>query len=323
MSVEKRKAPIGLVAQRCSRIHCGNGPGTPLPHAPDAHRQLRRLHGGCRGDCLRSQPEGPRRQARHSVEAPQAPRGQDPQPKAAPAQRQRPDFDPRSSSGCPAPSPSAHLRAARALSRSGEPAPRAGSPGQQADLEGGGPRRPGTAPPSPPMRPDIPAPPAAVGVRLDPWSGAPMPEAAAGTGAFFRKVTGLHRWLSLSGPSATGGAANAAANLGFLFLVLSGIWLWLPPVMRWSQVKLRLLFRRGLPTAQARDFNWHHVFGAWALVPLFVLALSGVVISYPWASSLVYLAAGETPPQGRGPGGTPLPASCCLLRGRWPIWCGS
>ncbi|WP_172330294.1 PepSY domain-containing protein [Mangrovicoccus sp. HB161399] len=147
------------------------------------------------------------------------------------------------------------------------------------------------------------------GTRLDPYSGAPMEEAGAGAEAFFRQVTFLHRWLSVSGPSDTGGAINGAANLAFLFLVASGMYLWLPPVMRWSQVKLRLLLRRGLPTAQARHFNWHHVFGAWALVPLFLVVLSGVVITYPWASNLVFAAAGETAPAGRGAGGGAMPAS--------------
>ncbi|WP_171060817.1 PepSY domain-containing protein [Poseidonocella sp. HB161398] len=145
-------------------------------------------------------------------------------------------------------------------------------------------------------------------VRLDPYTGEVLEEAGAGTAAFFRKVTYLHRWLSLSGPSDTGGAINGAANLVFVFLAASGLYLWLPRVMRWSQFRIRLLLRRGLPTAQARHFSWHHVFGAWALVPLFVIALSGVVISYPWASRLVYAAYGETAPAGRGgPGGGALP----------------
>jgi uncharacterized iron-regulated membrane protein len=39
------------------------------------------------------------------------------------------------------------------------------------------------------------------------------------------------------------------------------------------------------------------------LVPLFLIALSGAIISFPWASNLVYAAYGEEPPQRGGGGG--------------------
>jgi len=57
-------------------------------------------------------------------------------------------------------------------------------------------------------------------------------------------------------------------------------------------------FRRGLP-AKARDFNWHNVIGFWSAIPLFIIVLSGVVISYTWAGNLVYRIVGETPPAPR------------------------
>lgn len=142
------------------------------------------------------------------------------------------------------------------------------------------------------------------GVAVDPYTGATLPDAGAATAAFFASVTALHRWLSLSGPTDLGGAVIGAANLVFLLLVISGLYLWLPPAFRWGLIRMRLVFRRGLPSAQARHYNWHHAFGFWALVPLFVIALSGVVMSYPWANSLLYAAVGEAAPQGRGgPGG--------------------
>jgi uncharacterized iron-regulated membrane protein len=57
-------------------------------------------------------------------------------------------------------------------------------------------------------------------------------------------------------------------------------------------------FRRGLP-ARARDFNWHNVIGFWSAVPLFIVVLSAVVISYTWAGNLVYRVVGEAPPAPR------------------------
>ncbi|MEM6583903.1 MAG: PepSY-associated TM helix domain-containing protein, partial [Pseudomonadota bacterium] len=46
--------------------------------------------------------------------------------------------------------------------------------------------------------------------------------------------------------------------------------------------------------AKARDYNWHHVFSVWALIPLLLIVISGVVISFPWANDMVYAAYGES-----------------------------
>ena len=93
---------------------------------------------------------------------------------------------------------------------------------------------------------------------------------------------------------------TGAANLGFLFILVSGIYLWWPKKWTWRIVKLNLLFRRNLPTAKARDYNWHHVFGIWSLVPLFAVVVSGVVISYPWASNMVAAVFGPVSPAATG-----------------------
>jgi uncharacterized iron-regulated membrane protein len=61
---------------------------------------------------------------------------------------------------------------------------------------------------------------------------------------------------------------------------------------------------------KARDFNWHNVIGFWSAIPLFVIVLGSVVISYPLASDLVYRLAGEAPPARPAgpPGGANAPA---------------
>lgn len=131
---------------------------------------------------------------------------------------------------------------------------------------------------------------------IDPYSGETIESAAGPARDFFRAVTSLHRYLALSGESrATGKAVTGAANLAFFFILVSGVYLWWPRAWRWSFVKLNLLFRGNLPSAKARDYNWHHVFGIWALIPLLAVVISGVVISYPWAASLVERAYGDGP----------------------------
>jgi uncharacterized iron-regulated membrane protein len=136
-----------------------------------------------------------------------------------------------------------------------------------------------------------PAAPATVGfpggraVFVDPYTGAVLGEGATGTRAFLRTVTDLHRWLGAQGEGrAVGRAVTGACNLGFLFLVVSGFYIWWP--RKWTRAQFRngLWFRRGL-SSKARDFNWHNTIGFWSAVPLFVVVLSGVVISYGWAGN--------------------------------------
>jgi len=144
-------------------------------------------------------------------------------------------------------------------------------------------------------------------VYIDPYTGAVLGEGSTGLQRFFRVVTDWHRWLGQEGAGrATGRAITGACNLAFLFIVVSGFYLWFPRVRTWPQFRNILWFRRGL-SWKAQDFNWHNVIGFWSLVPLFLIVLSGVVISYSWAGNLVYRAVGEKPPS--RPASPPRPAS--------------
>ncbi len=142
-------------------------------------------------------------------------------------------------------------------------------------------------------------------IYLNRYSGEVLGERTDGLRPFFRTVTNVHRWLAATGDNrALGRAITGACNLGFLFLVVSGFYLWWPRTWRLKTLRNSTLFKRGL-SPKARDFNWHNVIGFWSLIPLFVVVLSGVVISYPWASDLVYTVVGEEPPPGRGRRGGP------------------
>ncbi|HUR97850.1 MAG TPA: PepSY-associated TM helix domain-containing protein [Pyrinomonadaceae bacterium] len=139
---------------------------------------------------------------------------------------------------------------------------------------------------------------------LDPYTGGVFGEGSERTHAFFGAVTDWHRWLGTGGDNrAAARAVTGSCNLIFLFLVMSGFYLWWP--RKWTRKSLRAVtwFRTG-QGGKARDFNWHNVFGFWSALPLFVVVLSGVVISFPWAGNLVYRIAGEEPPvqQQRGSG---------------------
>jgi uncharacterized iron-regulated membrane protein len=161
--------------------------------------------------------------------------------------------------------------------------------------------QPGTAPLSVTMRADREAPATVTladnkALLVDPYTGAIIGPPPAGLRGFFRTMTSWHRYLARDGASrATGRSITGAANLAFLFIVLSGLYLWLPRVWTWIQFKNVLWFRSGL-APKARDFNWHNVIGVWTAIPLAVVVAGAVPISYPWASNLVYRIAGDTPP---------------------------
>jgi uncharacterized iron-regulated membrane protein len=116
-----------------------------------------------------------------------------------------------------------------------------------------------------------------------------------------------HRWLGADGDGrAVARAITGWSNAVFLFIVLSGIYLWLPRKWSWPQIKNVVLFNRGA-RGKARDFNRHHVIGSWCAVPLFVVVLCAMPISFGWFNALVYRAVGETPPApvaGRGAANT-------------------
>jgi len=136
---------------------------------------------------------------------------------------------------------------------------------------------------------------------LDGFTGQVLGEGSPRARAFFRSITAWHRWLGGQGSwRAAGRALTGASTLGLVFLLLSGFILWCP--RSWTPRVLReLLWFRGGPSPRGRDLSQHRVLGFWALGPLLVIALSGVVIAYPWANSLLFALFGEQASTRRGP----------------------
>lgn len=140
-------------------------------------------------------------------------------------------------------------------------------------------------------------------VFINPWTGEVLGEGAVGTRAIFKQVTALHRWLALTGEAKdVGQAITSAAALGFLFILLSGLFLWFPKV--WSRAALKAIatLRPGLK-GRARDWNWHNALGIWALLPLLLTVGTGLIMAYPWANTLLFNAVGESPPPRKAPPG--------------------
>ena len=138
-------------------------------------------------------------------------------------------------------------------------------------------------------------------VYVNPYTGALTGEGAKGYRAFFRSIEDLHRWLALSGEvRPVGKAVNDACNFIFLFLAISGVYIWFPRRWSWRHFKAAMVLRWKV-TGKARDFNWHTVIGFWSSLVLIILTLTAVVMSYQWANNLLYTVTGNEPPQQQQP----------------------
>ena len=135
-------------------------------------------------------------------------------------------------------------------------------------------------------------------VFADPYTGEVLGEASKGTRAFFGSVERWHRALGGELRGSIGRMLTGAGNLLFLGLAISGIYLWLPRKWNWKSVRPGIWFRGGL-AGRARNWNWHNTTGIWCAVPLIVITLSGVIMSYQWANNLLYTMTGSTPPPPR------------------------
>jgi uncharacterized iron-regulated membrane protein len=137
---------------------------------------------------------------------------------------------------------------------------------------------------------------------VNPYTGEVLGRGSPGARGFYRTVTNWHRYLAMSGDRrATGRAITGACNAAFLLLAVSGLYLWWP--RQWTRRHLGAVtwFRGGL-RGRARDFNWHNTIGFWCAPVLVVLTTTGMVISYAWASNLVYTITGSPRPAVAGSG---------------------
>jgi uncharacterized iron-regulated membrane protein len=117
--------------------------------------------------------------------------------------------------------------------------------------------------------------------------------------SFFSNVRDLHRWIALNGVRHERlRSIKDACVVAFLFMILSGLVIWLPRKMTWQHFRPAVWFRQDL-RGRAREWNWHNVFGLWMAIPLALIALSGAIMAYPWANALLYRVAGDHPPAER------------------------
>lgn len=159
-----------------------------------------------------------------------------------------------------------------------------------------------------------------------PTTGEHLGKGAENWRRFFQINLSIHRWLTW--PAAqpaegqgqkppgegeakkgvawkdVGGHINGAGTLAFLFLLATGLFLWIPKKRTWLAFKAVLTLQTRLK-GRARDWNWHNLAGFWSAPFILMIAVTGAIMFYPWANKMLFNAVGEQPPAKReGPSGS-------------------
>lgn len=138
-------------------------------------------------------------------------------------------------------------------------------------------------------------------VYVDPYTGTVAEPKSKATHDVLHVLEDWHRWLGREGEGrAIGKLITGIANLAFLFMCVTGVYMWWPRSWKPKALRPALWFVSRIK-GRARDFNWHNVFGWWSSIVLIVIVVSGAVMSFGWANRLVFTLAGEQAPA-RGPG---------------------
>ena len=133
-------------------------------------------------------------------------------------------------------------------------------------------------------------------VYVNPYTGGIAGEGNKQVRAAMSELRSWHRWLAMSGEQRdVGKLVTGVSNFVFLFLAISGIYIWMPRKLNWRLIKPVFWFRRGL-RGKARNFNWHNVIGFWSSLFLIIFTLTAVTISFKWAGDLVYVLTGNDVP---------------------------
>ncbi|MDE2678476.1 MAG: PepSY-associated TM helix domain-containing protein [Gemmatimonadota bacterium] len=145
----------------------------------------------------------------------------------------------------------------------------------------------------------------ALHVYVDPFRADVLGHGPGAIEHFFTAVHDLHRWFAVpAGSVRHGRAVTGAVNVAFLFLLVTGPFLWLPSRFTKRALANVLLFQRGARGAW-RDLNWHQVIGIWTVIPLAMIAVTGAVLSYPAVADRVYPVVGQVVSGGRWGGAGP------------------
>ena len=113
---------------------------------------------------------------------------------------------------------------------------------------------------------------------------------------FFSKTQELHRWLLAP---AVGRPIVGAATIALVFILIAGFFLWWPKTKGAFKARINpfaVFSKHGGGKRKLHDL--HVSLGIWCLIPLMVMALSGLPEGYAWATRFLYVVtrSAEQPP---------------------------
>lgn len=127
------------------------------------------------------------------------------------------------------------------------------------------------------------------------YSGELTPQSELRGQSFFSWILRLHRWLLLD--SSLGRPIVGWATIIMLFLILSGLVIWLPRNVKYWYKGFKLKFTG---SAKRLNYDLHRGFGFYAAIFILIMALTGPFWSFEWYRKGFYDVLGVEMPQ-RGP----------------------
>lgn len=121
-----------------------------------------------------------------------------------------------------------------------------------------------------------------------PWTGIFLGTKNSGTQAFFEFILELHRFL-LAGD--IGKMIVGIAVLVFLYMLMSGFVLWFPK--RLSQFKSALTIK-WRARYKRLNYDLHRLLGVYSLCVLFLMAVTGLYVSFHWMKNGIVVMLGGT-----------------------------
>ncbi len=103
----------------------------------------------------------------------------------------------------------------------------------------------------------------------------------------FGVVFALHRWLL---GDDIGKLIVGVCTLAFVFIVITGVWVWWPKDRRQLRKRTRVATGRGW---QRLNYDLHVSLGIWTAVFLFVMAFTGLQWSFGWFNDAMHAVAGR------------------------------
>lgn len=128
---------------------------------------------------------------------------------------------------------------------------------------------------------------------VNPYTGEVLGGIHQPTRDFFMFWFRLHRWLLLD--SELGRPITGVATVIFLFLGLSGIWLWLRKAL--PNPRRALWFKKGVSWRRT-NYDLHLILGIYAVLPLMIMALTGLYWTWrtPFVQATHLVLNGQLPP---------------------------